>query len=56
MQFVAMSPWPSDTCEHQGPSTAALGDVADSPLIQLKQNQEMSYRAGILVVRRFGGN
>lgn len=34
----------------------ALGDVADSPLIQMKQNQEMSYRAGILVVRRFGGN
>jgi outer membrane protein len=31
----------------------ALGDVADSPLIQLKQNQEMSYRVGILVVRRF---
>ncbi|MFT4076698.1 MAG: MipA/OmpV family protein [Asticcacaulis sp.] len=31
----------------------ALGDVADSPLIQLKQNKEMSYRAGILVVRRF---
>ena len=31
----------------------ALGNVADSPLIQLKKNQEMSYRAGILVVRRF---
>jgi outer membrane scaffolding protein for murein synthesis (MipA/OmpV family) len=34
----------------------ALGDVANSPLIQMKQNKEMSYRAGILVVRRFGGN
>ncbi|ESQ90886.1 MipA/OmpV family protein [Asticcacaulis benevestitus] len=31
----------------------ALGDVADSPLIQLKKNQEMSYRFGLLVVRRF---
>ena len=34
----------------------ALGDVADSPLIQDRQNKEMAYRAGLIVVRRFGGD
>ncbi|GGZ32213.1 MipA/OmpV family protein [Asticcacaulis endophyticus] len=33
----------------------ALGDVAESPLLQLTKNKEMSYRAGILIIRRFGG-
>lgn len=32
----------------------ALGDVADSPLIQARRNREMAYRGAVLVVRRFG--
>lgn len=32
----------------------AFGDVADSPLIQARQNREMAYRGAIIVVRRFG--
>jgi MipA family protein len=31
----------------------ALGDVADSPLIQARENKDMAYRWGIVVVRRF---
>lgn len=31
----------------------ALGDVADSPLIQARKREEMAYRGGLLVVRRF---
>ena len=34
----------------------ALGDVADSPLIQDRKNKEMAYRGGLIVVRRFGGD
>jgi len=34
----------------------ALGDVADSPLIQDRPNKAMAYRAGLIVVRRFGGD
>lgn len=30
----------------------ALGDVADSPLIQARKREEMAYRGGVLVVRR----
>lgn len=30
----------------------ALGDVADSPLIQARKREEMAYRGGLLVVRR----
>lgn len=31
----------------------ALGDVADSPLIERRRHGEMAYRGGIVVVRRF---
>lgn len=31
----------------------ALGDVADSPLIERRKHGEMAYRGGIVVVRRF---
>jgi len=34
----------------------ALGNVADSPLIQDRPNKAMAYRAGLIVVRRFGGD
>ena len=34
----------------------ALGDVADSPLIQDRKNKEMAYRGGLIIVRRFGGD
>lgn len=33
----------------------ALGDVADSPLIERREHGEMAYRGGVIVVRRFGG-
>lgn len=33
----------------------ALGDVADSPLIERRENGATAYRGGIIVVRRFGG-
>lgn len=32
----------------------ALGDVADSPLMQARKEREMAYRAAFIVVRRFG--
>lgn len=32
----------------------ALGDAADSPLTRMSSNQEMAYRGGVFVVRRFG--
>lgn len=31
-----------------------VGDAADSPLIQARKNEEMAYRGGLIVVRRFG--
>ena len=34
----------------------SLGQVADSPLIQDRPNKAMAYRAGLIVVRRFGGD
>jgi outer membrane protein len=34
----------------------AVGDVADSPLIQAQANGEWVYRGAILVIRRFGGS
>lgn len=33
----------------------AVGSVADSPLVQARDNQEMIYRGGLLVARRFRG-
>jgi outer membrane protein len=34
----------------------ALGQVANSPLIQDRPNKAMAYRGGLIVVRRFGGD
>jgi outer membrane protein len=33
----------------------AVGDAADSPLTQAAKHKEMTYRAALLIVRRFGG-